>query len=111
MRTSRRYHLLLPADLEVDLKAYAHRRGLSLADALRSVAVIGLSAEPGGTPVVQSETPGTLAALTAAEHAVLMVASVLPEGERRMRSLAERATEAARERLAFFQGPREEEHG
>jgi hypothetical protein len=43
-----------------------------------------------------------LAALTAAEHAVLMVASVLPEGERRMRSLGERAIQAAEERLALF---------
>jgi len=48
-----------------------------------------------------SDSPAALAALTAAEHAVLMVASVLPEGERRMRSLAERATEAAEERLAL----------
>jgi hypothetical protein len=32
-----------------------------------------------------------------------MVASVLPEGEHRMRSLAERATVAAEERLALFQ--------
>ncbi len=43
-----------------------------------------------------------IAALIAAEHAVLMVASVLPEGESRMRALAERATEAAEERLALF---------
>ena len=46
-----------------------------------------------------------LATLAAAEHTVLMVASILPEGEQRMRSLAERATEAAGERLALFQPP------
>jgi hypothetical protein len=48
------------------------------------------------------ESPAALAALAAAEHAVLMVASVLPEGERRMRSLGERAIQAAEERLALF---------
>ena len=102
---------MLPTELEVDLKSFGRRRGLSLADAIRSLAVIGLITERGGIPIAQADTPGTLAALTAAEHAVLMVASVLPEGERRMRSLAGRATEAARERLAFFQPPGEEEQG
>ena len=111
MRTSRRYHFLLPAELEVDLKSYAVQHGFSLADAIRSLAVIGLTAERSGTPVAHADTPGTLAALTAAEHAVLMIASVLPEGERRMRSLAERATEAARDRLALFEPRAEEDHG
>jgi hypothetical protein len=40
--------------------------------------------------------------LVAAEHAVLMVASILPEGEQRMRSLAVQATQAAEERLAHM---------
>jgi hypothetical protein len=43
-----------------------------------------------------------IAGLIAAEHAVLMVASVLPEGERRMRELGPRAAAAAEERLALF---------
>jgi hypothetical protein len=42
----------------------------------------------------------TTAALVAAEHAVLMVASVLPEGQRRMHELASRAATAAEERVA-----------
>ena len=46
--------------------------------------------------------PAALAALTAAEHAVLMVASVLPEGQRRMRELGAQAPAAAEERLALF---------
>ena len=107
MRTSRRYHLLLPTELEADLKSYARRRGLSLADTFRSLAVIGLITERGGTLVAESETPGTLAALTAAEHAVLMVASVLPEGQRRMRELVSQAAIAAEERLALFREVRE----
>lgn len=109
VRTSRRYHFLLPSELEADLKSYARQRGRSLADVIRSLAVIGLIAERDETPLAQADTPGTLAALTAAEHAVLMVASVLPEGERRMHSLASRASEAAEERLALFRQPREEE--
>jgi hypothetical protein len=43
-----------------------------------------------------------LAALVAAEHAALMVAAVLPDGERRLRDLAPRAAAAAEERLAMF---------
>jgi hypothetical protein len=46
-----------------------------------------------------------LAALIASEHVVLMVASVLPEGDRRMRSLGERAALAAEERLALVRWP------
>ena len=107
MRTSRRYHFLLPADLEVDLKIYAHRRGLSLADAIRSLTVIGLITERGETPRSHTDTPGTLAALTAAEHAVLMVASVLPDGQSRMRDLGAQAAIAAEERLALFREVRE----
>jgi hypothetical protein len=98
---------LLPSELEADLKSYALQRGLSLADAIRSLAVIGLITERGGTLVAESETPGTLAALTAAEHAVLMVASVLPEGQRRMRELVSQAAIAAEERLALFREVRE----
>jgi hypothetical protein len=104
VRTSRRYHFLLPAELEADLRNYALQHGFSLADAIRSLAVIGLITERGETRVTQAETPGTLAALTAAEHAVLMVASVLPEGERRMRELGQRASVAAEARLALFTG-------
>ena len=43
-----------------------------------------------------------IAALIAAEHAVLMVASVLPEGERRMHELNAQAAVAAEARLALF---------
>jgi hypothetical protein len=50
----------------------------------------------------QADSPSTLAALTAAEHAVLMVASILPEGQRRMLELAPAAAAAAEERLARF---------
>jgi hypothetical protein len=53
-------------------------------------------------PSARPDSPAALAALTAAELAVLMVASVLPEGQRRMHELAPEAALAAEERLALF---------
>jgi hypothetical protein len=105
VRKSRRFHLGLPSELEAELTGFANSRGLGLGPAIRllvsqALAADGLS-QP--TPFPIHDSPAALAALTAAEHAVLMVASVLPEGERRMRSLAERATVASGERLAVFQ--------
>ena len=107
MRKSRRLHLGLPADLEGDLKDFARRHGLGLGPAIRLLvghALTGDGVRP-LSPTPTSDSPAALAALAAAEHVVLMVASILPDGERRMRSLAERATEAAGERLALFQRP------
>ncbi len=102
VRTSRRFHLLLPAELEVDLQGYARRRSLSLAEAMRSLTAGALEAEHGEAVVARTDSPAALAALTASEHAVLMIASVLPEGQRRMRELAPAAALAAEERLAQF---------
>ena len=105
MRESRRFHLGLPSELEADLSGFARRHGLGLGPAIRLLVARALAAEglKPATLTTPQDSPAALAALTAAEHAVLMVASVLPEGERRMRTLAERATEAAAERLALFQ--------
>jgi hypothetical protein len=102
VRTSRRYHLWLPTELEAGLRSYAQPRGWSLADALRSLASIGLLTEHSRASGSQSDSPAILAALTAAEHAVLMVASVLPDGQRRMHELSPEAARAAEERLAQF---------
>ena len=80
---------------------FATRRGLQLGPAIRIL--VGEALESAAdAPRRPVDSPATLAALTASEHAVLMVASVLPEGEERRRSLAERAVEAAEERLALF---------
>jgi hypothetical protein len=102
VRTSRRFHLLLPAELEAGLQSFARRRGLSLAEAMRCLAGGALEAERGEAMPARLDSPAALAALTAAEHAVLMVASVLPEGQRRMRELSPAAALAAEERLAHF---------
>ena len=107
MRKSRRLHLGLPAELEADLSDFARRHGLGLGPAIRLLVGQALTGESVGQSRTAStpDSPAALAALTAAEHAVLMVASILPEGERRMRSLAQRATEAGAERLALFRAP------
>jgi Rod binding domain-containing protein len=103
MEPSRRFHLLLPAALHAELTTFARDRGLGLAAALRQLAMTALQDDAQGTEP-EPESAATLATLCAAEHAVLMVASVLPEGQRRMRELAPEAAQAAEVRLAHFRG-------
>jgi hypothetical protein len=111
VRTSRRYQIRLGLPLQTGLETFAQQHGLGLCPAIRYLVGCGLELDAsrlaGGEP--PAESAAALAALTAAEHAVLMVASVLPEGERRMRSLADRAAQAAEERLALFRQPEAEE--
>jgi len=101
VRTSRRFHLNLPSELESALTDFAHRRGLQLGPAIRLLVGEGLQSAS-DVPSAQLDSPAALAALTAAELAVLMVASVLPEGQRRMHELGAQAAVAAQERLALF---------
>ena len=100
---SRRYQLRLSPELALELENFAQERGLSVGAAVRLLVgnAIRIRGLPAATDTL-ADSPAALAALTASEHAVLMVASVLPEGEERRRSLAERAVEAAEERLALF---------
>jgi len=101
VRTSRRFHLNLPSDLESALTLFARQRGLQLGPAIRLLLGIALHLDAEATNA-PTDSPAALAALTAAELAVLMVASVLPEGQRRMHELAAEAALAAEERLALF---------
>jgi hypothetical protein len=78
----------------------ASRTGASLSAAVRQLVSAALNLDPEAQGI--SDPPASLAALVAAEHAVLMVASVLPEGDRRMRELGPQAARAAEERLALF---------
>jgi hypothetical protein len=103
VRKSRRLHLGLPAELEADLSHFARQHGFGLGPAIRllvgqALAREGASQSAPGPPL---DSAAALAALAAAEHAVLMVASVLPEGQRRMRELASDAVLAAETRLAL----------
>lgn len=111
MRSSRRYQIRLGPPLETGLETFAQEHGLALCAGIRYLVGRGLEVEASRLSAGETsdESAATLAALTAAEHAVLMVASVLPEGERRMHSLAERASQAAEERLALFRRPSAEE--
>lgn len=88
---------MLPAELETAGRDFGRGHGLTLAAAVRLLVARGLRPQE-----VAGDSPALLATLTAAEHAVLMVASILPEGEQRMHTLAARATQSAEERLALF---------
>lgn len=74
--------------------------GQSLGSTVRQLVATALSCHTEAGP--RSDSPASLAALVAAEHAALMVASILPEGDERMRELAPQAAAAAEERLAMF---------
>ena len=100
MRTSRRFQVRLSPALGARLESFAAAHSLRLASAIRILLERSLEKEV--------DSPAALAGLTAAEHAVLMVASVLPEGQRRMRELAPKAAEAAEERLGLFRPERHE---
>ena len=99
MGLSRRVDVRLDSDLLEQLDAFACASGLARAGAARLLLMRGLSDADRPASVI---TPAQLAALVAAEHAVLMVASILPEGEQRMRALAARAAQSAEERLAVL---------
>jgi hypothetical protein len=92
--TSRRYQVRLPAALASSLEEFARQSCLGLAPTIRLLLGRALASEGGGAAA-------TLAGHIAAEHALLMVASILPEGEHRLRSLGEQAARAAEERLVL----------
>jgi hypothetical protein len=100
VRTSHRYQLRVREPLSSDLETFALARGLGMCAAIRLLVRQALDADSPRLAVADS--PAALAGLIAAEHAVLMVASVLPEGERRMHELAPHAAVAAEERLAVL---------
>lgn len=98
MRTSRRYQLRLGEPLASDLDVFARRAGLAAGAAIRVLLRQALDVHAARG----QDSPAALAALLAAEHAVLAVASVLPNGAQRMRDLETPATAAAEARLALF---------
>jgi hypothetical protein len=107
VRTSRRYQIRLPAPLASELESFGGQHGLGLSSAIRLLLGRGLQAEADGRRHANTpqDSAAALAGLAAAEHAVLMVASVLPEGQRRMYELASEAAVAAEARLALFREP------
>ena len=103
MITGRRLHVRLPASTGADLLARAASQGLTLSATARQLIQLGLARDVPPLDAASDHAIVAMSALVAAEHAVLMVASILPEGERRMRELAARAAAAAEERLAAFE--------
>jgi hypothetical protein len=82
---------------------------LTVSATARQLIQRALAEEVGQSDAGANHAIVAMSALVAAEHAVLMVASILPEGERRMRELGERASLAAEDRLALFSSDREGE--
>jgi Ribbon-helix-helix protein, copG family len=94
--TSRRLQVRLPSALVVQVEELAGEHGISLSDALRVLVARGAAERAG------SSEPLALAATVASEHALLLLAGFLPDGERRLAELGERAIVAARERIALL---------
>jgi len=97
--TSRRFQLRLGEPLASELNQFARARNLRACPAIRVLIRLGL--ESNADRPDEGSTVA-LAALVAAEHAVAMVASILPDGERRMEELAQRAALAAEARMAML---------
>ena len=91
----RRTTLRLSPGLHAALTAFARRRGLGLAPAVRLLVARGLESD--------RVPSATLATLVASEHAILLIASIIPDGARRVREAAPHAITAAEERLAMFE--------
>ncbi len=98
--TGRRLPVSFTAAQRAAIAGRATASGQSLSATVRQLVAAALVFETQPGPGLDS--PAALAALVAAEHAALMVAAVLPDGERRLRDLAPRAAAAAEERLAMF---------
>ena len=99
VRSSRRYQLRAREPLATDLETFAAASGMSVCAAIRLLAREALDTRQSGT---RGDSPAALAALMATEQSLLAIAAVLPDGERRIGELAERATAAAELRLALF---------
>ena len=100
-RHSKRLHVRLTAGVKAELARRATETGLPMSALARQLIEAGLRLGNGQSPSDDHRVLA-LAALVAAEQAVLAVAAVLPDGERRMAELAPRAAVAAEERLAAF---------
>jgi hypothetical protein len=105
--TSLRHHVRLPGDLRAELEAFAADHGLGLGSAIRLLVAESLKRR---SVSVDDQEPSSLAstaalaALIATEQTALMVASILPEGEQKWRSMAVRAAQLAEQRLADLEG-------
>jgi hypothetical protein len=97
---SHRLQVRFDAGLLGRIRERSRANGQSLSAIVRQLVAtaLRLDTEPGS----RTDSPAALAALVAAEHAALMVASVLPDGQRLLLALGAQAARAAEERLAIF---------
>jgi hypothetical protein len=104
--TSIRHHVRLPVDLRAELEAFAADHGLGLGSAIRLLVAESLKRRSVSVDDQEPSLASTaaLAALIATEQTALMVASILPEGEQKWRSMAVRAAQLAEQRLADLEG-------
>jgi hypothetical protein len=104
----RRVHLLLPAELEAEVKAVGREHGIGLGPAIR--VVLGRGIDRGPVAEACRDCEAGLAALLAAEQTLLVVASILPQGRSLIAGLAAEAGIAAEQRLALVEaaGPKGE---
>ncbi len=93
----RRIHILLPSGLEAEVRAFGREHGIGLGPAIR--VVLGRGIERGPVAEACRDCEAGLAALLAAEHALLVVASILPGGRNLIDRLAVDAAAAAEQRL------------
>jgi hypothetical protein len=100
VRISRRYQLRLREPLSSELEAFARGRDLGVCPAIQLLLRQALDAE--SSRAAAAGSPAALAALLAAEHTLLVVASILPQGRSLIAGLAAEAAAAAEERLALF---------
>ena len=77
------------------LQSFARANLVTVSAAARILLTRALAEDPG-----RATEHIALASLVAAEHALLVVASILPDGDRRTRERAEEAVAAAERRLA-----------
>ena len=99
-RRSHRLQVRLDNRLIGGVRERAAQTGQSLSSVVRQLVAAALSfdSEPGPRP----DSPAALAALLASELTTLMVAAVLPDGQRRMHELTPQAAAAAQDRLTAF---------
>ena len=97
----RRVQVRLTGAMKVELARQAAETGLPMSALARQLIDAGLRWASGGSTNEDLRLL-SLCALVAAEQALLAVASVLPDGERRMAELAPLAAAAAEVRLSQF---------
>ena len=104
-RLSGRLHVRLSLATRAELVRRGGASGLPASSVARQLIAAGLRTTATTESTATDHALVALCSLIAAEQAVLMVASVLPDGELRMVELAAKAALAAEERLALFREP------